>query len=338
MIFNSTSSIILDSGYNLSQFHLAYTTYGTLNENADNVLWIFHALTANSDPMEWWPGIVGAGKVFDPAKYFIVCANKPGSNYGSISPLSINPQTGQKYYHNFPVFTIADIVQCFKQLRQYLGIKKIQLGIGGSTGGMQVLEWAVQEPQLFESIIPIATAAVLSPWGIAFNASQRMAIEADSTFYNKDDDGGKKGLEAARTIAMLSYRHYWGYNETQPRNKKFKKLQQNVQFAADNYQRYQGKKLSARFNALCYYRLTQTMDSHNLGFRFNNLEEALKQITARTLVISIDSDVLYPPQEQLFLQQHIPNAKLVTVHSQVGHDGFLIEYEQMVKALVDFLE
>ena len=302
------------------------------------MIWIFHALTANSNPLEWWPGLVGDGRFFDPAKYFIICVNKPGSPYGSISPLSTNPQTNQPWYHDFPVFTIRDMIKAYQELKNYLGIRKIFVALGGSTGGMQLLEWAIEEPELFEHIVPIATNATLSPWAIAFNASQRMAIEADTTWLEKKPEAGNKGLAAARSIALLSYRHYNGYGITQTRDKAFVALTNDVQYAADNYQRYQGLKLVNRFNALCYYRLSQSMDSHDVSRNRGTVKKALHQITAKTLVIGIKSDVLYPFEEQEFLQQHIPGAELLAIASDFGHDGFLLEYEKIEPALKKFIE
>jgi len=328
----------LESGITLPQIHLTYTTLGKLNARKDNVIWIFHALTANSNPAEWWPGLVGEGKFFDPAKHFIICANKPGSPYGSISPLSINPETGEPFYHDFPVFTIRDIIRSFQHLKNHLGLNKIFIALGGSTGGMQLLEWAIEEPSLFEFIVPIATNAVLSPWAIAFNASQRMVIEADATWLHRSNDAGNKGLAAARSIALLSYRHYNGYEITQPRDKTFVPLSNEVIYAADNYQRYQGLKLVNRFNAICYYRLTQTMDSHDVGRNRGGVEKALKQIKAKTLVIGIQSDVLYPIGEQEFLKKHIRNAEILSIASDFGHDGFLLEYEKIETALRKFIE
>lgn len=336
--FTYPHPFVLESGVTLPQFHLTYTTLGKLNAKKDNVVWIFHALTANSSPAEWWPGLVGDGKFFDPAQYFIVCVNKPGSPYGSISPLSTNPATGEQYFHDFPVFTIRDIIRSYQHLKNHLGIQKIFVALGGSTGGMQLLEWAIEEPSLFEFIVPIATNAVLSPWGIAFNASQRMAMEADSSFAERSIDAGQKGLAAARSIALLSYRHYNGYQITQPRDKTFVPLGADVLYAADNYQRYQGLKLVNRFNAVCYYRLTQTMDSHDVGRNRGGVEKALAQITARTLVIGIQSDVLYPIAEQEFLQQKIKGAELLSIASDFGHDGFLLEYEKIENALRVFIE
>ncbi|MFC0772287.1 homoserine O-acetyltransferase family protein [Terrimonas alba] len=337
-IFKYDNSFTLESGVTLPGYHLAYTTHGKLNADKSNVVWIFHALTANSNPLEWWPGLVGDGRFFDPAKYFIICVNKPGSPYGSISPLSINPQTNQPYYHDFPLFTIRDMVRTYQHLKDHLGINKIFIALGGSTGGMQLLEWAIEEPVLFEHIVPIATNAALSPWGIAFNASQRMAIEADSSWQERRPDAGQKGLAAARSIALLSYRHYNGYDITQARDKAFVALHNEVAFASDNYQRYQGLKLVNRFNALCYYRLSQSMDSHDVGRKRGGVEAALQKITAKTLVIGIKSDVLYPIAEQEYLQKTIRGAELLNIASDFGHDGFLLEYEKIEPALRKFIE
>ena len=337
-VFNYNEEFQLESGESLPGFHLAYTTHGKLNSTKDNVVWIFHALTANSNPLEWWPGLTGDGKFFDPSKYFIICVNKPGSPYGSISPVSNNPKTNQPYYHDFPVFTIRDMIRTYQKLKDHLAIRKVFIGLGGSTGGMQLLEWAIEEPELFEHIVPIATDAVLSPWAIAFNASQRLAIEADTTWLEKNHDAGQKGLSAARSIALLSYRHYNGYEITQPRDKVFVSLSKNVTFASDNYQRYQGLKLVNRFNAVCYYRLTQSMDSHDVGRNRSSTEEALKRIPAKTLVIGITSDVLYPIHEQEYLQKKIPGAQLLNIASDFGHDGFLLEYEKIESALKKFIE
>ena len=181
-IFKYNHTFKLESGCVLPGYQLAYHAYGQLNERGDNVVWIFHALTANSDPAEWWSGLVGAGKYFDPVNDFIICVNMPGSAYGSSSPVDQNPEGSEPYYHDFPWFTTRDMVRAYEPLRHFLGIKKIKVGIGGSMGGQQLLEWAIESPNLFDAIIPIATNAYHSPWGIAFNSSQRMAIEADATW------------------------------------------------------------------------------------------------------------------------------------------------------------
>jgi len=181
-IFEHHEAFELESGRILPGFHLAYTTLGKINEKKDNVIWIFHALTADSNPADWWQGLVGEGQLFNPAEHFIVCVNMPGSCYGSIHPLDTDPEMNEAYYHNFPLFTIRDMVKAYVHLRKFLAIEKIYIGLGGSMGGQQLLEWAVTEPHLFDHIIPIATNAVHSPWAIAFNASQRMCIGADTSW------------------------------------------------------------------------------------------------------------------------------------------------------------
>ena len=175
-------------------------------------------------------------------------------------PSSINPTTGKAYHKDFPLITIQDIVNSHEVLRQHLQIEQIEVLIGGSMGGQQVLEWSVAKPQLFKNIIPIATNAKHSPWAIAFNESQRMAMEADPTLFTNAPDAGYKGLEAARAIAMLSYRHYITYEESQqdddaPLNN----------YRAASYQKYQGLKLRKRFEPLAYYALSKAMDSQNIG-------------------------------------------------------------------------
>ncbi|HVU85250.1 MAG TPA: alpha/beta fold hydrolase, partial [Puia sp.] len=156
-VFSYPHPFALESGIVLPGYQLAYHVYGKLNADHSNVVWIFHALTANSDPVEWWPGLVGADTVIDPEKYFLVCVNMPGSCYGSTGPLENNPETGQPFYHDFPFFTTRDMIRAYQPLRKILGIKKISIGLGGSMGGQQLLEWAVEEPELFEHIVPIAT-------------------------------------------------------------------------------------------------------------------------------------------------------------------------------------
>lgn len=323
----------IESGATFTNLHLAYTTYGQLNAAGDNVIWIFQALTANSKPHEWWPEMLGDGKVFDPAKDFIICVNMPGSCYGSISPLDENPATGHPYYHSFPFFTTRDMIRAYMLLRKELGIHKIKIGIGGSMGGQQLLEWAIEEPELFEVIIPMATNAVHSAWGKAFNASQRFAIEADGTWQEQHADAGKKGMEVARSIGLLSYRNATAYNKTQSETTD-EKLED---FKSESYQRYQGTKLSARFNAFSYYVLSKGMDSHNVGRGRGNVIKALSQIKARTLVLSLEGDILFPPEEQEFLAAHIPGAQLRVIHSDYGHDGFLLEFQQISEAIEGFM-
>ena len=333
-IFQSNQSIVLESGFQLPAYHLAYTTYGNLNKGKDNVVWIFHALTANSNPDEWWPGLVGKDKLFDPKKYFIVCVNMPGSCYGSIGPMETNPDTAEKYYHDFPFFTTRDMIRSYQGLREYLGIEKIKIGIGGSMGGQQLLEWAIAEPSLFEYIFPIATNARHSAWGIAFNASQRMCIEADVTWKENSATAGLEGMKAARSVALLSYRHYETYHLSQSEHH-HEKLES---YKSESYQKYQGEKLSRRFNAFSYYLLSKSMDAHNVGRGHESIEVALQKITAKTLTIGISSDLLFPVSEQKFIAHNIWGATFESIDSLYGHDGFLLEFEKIEKLIKNKLE
>lgn len=332
-IFNYQQPFVLENGTQLPGYHLAYTTLGELNAAKDNVVWIFHALTANGSPQEWWPGLVGAGKLFNPASHFIVCVNMPGSCYGSTGPLDEDAATGLPWFHDFPFFTTRDMVRAYKPLKDFLQVQKIYIGIGGSMGGQQLLEWAVEEPELFEYIIPIATNAQHSPWGIAFNAAQRLAIEADASWKNKNAAAGTDGMKAARSMAMLSYRHYSTYQATQAET-----AEAGLEnYRAEQYQRYQGEKLAKRFNAFSYYFLSRGMDAHNIGRGRGGTEAALKRIKANALVIGIETDILFPVNEQLFIASNISASTYSVIHSEYGHDGFLVEYWKIENCIVEFL-
>lgn len=323
----------LESGKSISGYRLAYTTYGNLDQNKNRVVWVFHALTANSDPADWWSGLVGDGKLFDPLTHFIICVNMPGSCYGSTGPLDTNPDTELPWYHDFPFFTPRDMARAYIPLRKHLGIERIHVGIGGSMGAHQMLEWAIEEPSLFEHIIPIATNAKHSSWGRAFTASQRMAIENDPTWVQKSPDAGKNGMKIARSIALLGYRNYECYNSAQQDDN-----ESIDHFKSDSYQRYQGEKIAKRFNAFSYYFLTKGLDAHNLGRGRECAEKALRMIKAKALVIGVKSDLLYPSVEQKFLADHIPNAKLELIESLFGHDGFLLEFVKISGIIKSFIQ
>lgn len=332
-VFKYTDSFSLESGATLPGYHLAYHTYGALNAGKSNVVWVFHALTANSDAESWWPGLVGPGKLFDPATYYIICVNMPGSCYGSIGPLEEKAGTGEPYYHDFPHLTISDMVRMYQPLRQYLGIERIHIGIGGSMGGQQLLEWAIREPELFENIFPIATNAWHSAWGKAFNASQRLSIETDPSWKNRSPVAGMEGMKIARSVALLSYRHYQTYDLFQQDEAPYPV----GNYKAGTYQQYQGEKLAKRFNAFSYHRLSASMDSHQVGRHRKDAATALQNISARTLVIGIETDILFPVSEQQYLAQHIPAARLAVISSLYGHDGFLLEFEAIEQAISSFL-
>ncbi len=332
-IFRYDNAFQLESGIKLPGFHLGYTTYGNLNIAKDNVIWIFHALTAGSNVAQWWPGLVGEGKLFDPKNYFIICVNMPGSCYGSTGPLDVDPETGKPYFHDFPFFTPKDMIRSYQFLREELGIKKIKIGIGGSMGGQQCIEWAIEEPELFEYIFPLATNAFHSAWGIAFNASQRMSIEATESWKEKQPDAGIEGMKVARSIALISYRHYETYHASQSEDNNG----HLENFKPESYQRYQGEKLSRRFNAFSYYFLSKGMDAHNIGRGRVSIEKAMSLIKAKTLVIGITTDILFPLSEQKFLAENIPGASYKAIDSLYGHDGFLLEFEQIQKLISNFL-
>ena len=298
------------------------------------VIWICHALTANSDAEEWWPELVGEGKLFDTEKYFVVCANMLGSAYGSSGPASIDPESGKAYFFDFPKITVRDIVRANSLVRKHIGIEKIDLMVGGSIGGFQSIEWAVMEAEKISKAVFIACGARVSPWLTAWEESQRLALEADPTFRACENlKGGEAGLRCARSIALISYRTYEGYNSTQDEN------DPDCLFAdrAASYQRYQGRKLSDRFDAYSYYYLSDSVNSHNVGRGRGGVEKALGSIKAECTIIGIDSDGLFPVEEQKFMAEHIPGTVYHEISSKFGHDGFLLENSQLREIIAPLL-
>ena len=325
----------LENGSVLQELTIAYTTYGTLNEAKDNVVWICHALTANSNVADWWPGVVGNGHVIDPENYFIVCANILGSCYGTSGPISIDPTTNQPYYSKFPFITIRDMVNAHILLRTHLNIDSIYLLVGGSMGGYQALEWCIAEPAIFKNLFLLATSAAESAWGIATHTAQRLCVEADCTWKDADDKAGAKGLKAARAIGMLTYRNYEIMVHKQSDND-HEKLDD---FKASSYINYQGDKLVNRFNAYSYWLLTKSMDSHNIArARGGDISNVLQQIKLRTLIIGINTDILCPVIEQELLVKSMPSATLITIESEYGHDGFMVESSQISACLSQWLK
>lgn len=333
LIFEYNKPFLLECGTYLSSFRLNYATYGTFDAKKSNVVWVCHALTGDAKVLGWWPQLFGQGKLFDSEKHFIVCVNVLGSCYGSTGPLSINENTQLPYFHDFPAISMRDIVATFEILRNHLQISKILTCIGGSLGGQQALEWAVSYPELIENLILMATNARTSPWGIALNETQRMAIKADKTWLENSAKAGIEGMKVARTMALLSYRSYQTYNETQKDD-----INALGTYKAASYQQYQGQKFGDRFNAFSYWALTIILDSHNVGRNRQSLELALNRVKAKTLVMGISTDVLFPIVEQQFLAAHIPNAQLHILDSLFGHDGFLIESEKIEIAIKQYFE
>jgi homoserine O-acetyltransferase len=322
-----------ESGYTFKTVDVTYHTLGTFDSEKNNVIWICHAFTANSNPAEWWEGMVGENKFFNPEDYFVVCVNMLGSCYGSTGPLSINPDTNQPYYSSFPVITIRDMVKTLQLVKEQIGIQKIRFAVGFSMGGQQLLEWMYESPELFDDVLLGATNAFHSPWGIAFNESQRQAIEVDPTFGENREDAGLKGMAAARGIGVISYRNYRAYQKTQQEidNSKID------HYKAASYQQYQGEKLMKRFNAYSYWYLSKAMDSHNITRKRGELQDVLAKITTKTTLVGIESDYLFPLVEQKILHKYLPNNTLKVIDSDYGHDGFLIEFELLQNVIREIL-
>ncbi|MDB5206530.1 MAG: metX [Flavisolibacter sp.] len=333
-VYHHKNSLILESGKELPELEIAYHTWGKLNEKGDNVIWICHALTANSAAQEWWKNLIGEGLAFDTNDYFIICDNILGSCYGTTGPSSTNPETGHPFYTNFPAVTIRDMVQVHDLLRQHLRIQKIHLLVGGSMGGYQALEWCVMQPQLVSNLFLLTTSAKESPWGIAIHTAQRMAIELDSSWKDEQAKSGNEGLKIARAIGMITYRSYETFIQMQSDNNP-NKLDD---FKAASYIKYQGNKLADRFSAHSYWTLTKAMDTHNLARGREDLVAVLSTIKAKALIIGITSDILCPLPEQQIIADGIPEATFVVIDSVYGHDGFLVETEAITHHLSAWLK
>lgn len=331
-LFEYDQPFVTECQETIDNLKITYHTYGKYIAGKSKVVWACHALTGNSDVYDWWSGIFGENSLFNPAEYYIVCANVVGSCYGTTGPATVDKE-GRPLLNQFPFITTRDMANAHELLREKLGVTSIYALIGASLGGQQALEWSIKNPELIENLILIATNARHSAFGIAFNESQRLAIYSDSTYGKGSIDDAKEGLKVARSIAMLSYRSYSGYGLTQT-NAGNDTLDG---FLASSYQAYQGKKLADRFNAYSYITLSKAMDSHNVGRNRESVESALATIKAKTLVVGIDSDNLFPVSEQKYLKESIHSAKFATISSDFGHDGFLVENEQLVTIISDFL-
>ncbi len=331
-----------EAGGKLPHLKVAYHTSAGSAEGR-RVIWICHALTANSDAEDWWPGMVGSGKVIDTDRYFVVCVNMIGSCYGSSGPSEPKPSDGRPYMLDFPAVTVRDMIQANILIRKHLGVEKIDLLIGSSIGGFQAVEWLVTEPEVIVRAALMATSARVTPWLSAWEEAQRMALEADASFRHPELmaaaeqaplSGGREGLKAARALALISYRSYEGYNRTQQEES------EDTLFAsrAASYERYQGRKLADRFDAYSYYSLSRSVDSHNVGRGRGGVAAALSTIRAKVTVAGIDSDCCFPPGEVRAMAELIPGAEYREMTSAFGHDGFLLENEQIAAILGDMLQ
>ena len=362
-LFSEKRPLNLDCGETLTNVRVAYQSFGELNSTKDNVVMVHHALTGNAhvagiilnDEIKncsddkfltrynkmyegkegWWSPVIGSNKAIDTDRYCVISSNVLGSCYGSDGPVSIDPNTNRERRLDFPRVTVRDMVKVQKELIDYLEVNRIQLAVGGSLGGMQVLEWALMYGDMIKGIMPIATSAGHSPWAIGFNEASRNAIKNDPSWNNGNyTDQPNAGISLARKIAMLTYRSYTSFQG------KFERLinNENNKFEVESYLDYQGYKLSKRFDANSYLYLSEAMDNHDIGKDRGGIKSALRSIKCKANCIGISSDILYPLEEQKEIANTIPNAVYSEIESKHGHDAFLIEFDQLDKIIREFLD
>jgi homoserine O-acetyltransferase len=351
-LFSETSLLALECGVSLGPITVAYETYGQLNSAADNAIIVCHALTGSAhaagyssdDPKSvgWWDSFIGDGKPLDTSKYFVICSNFLGGCYGTTGSSTIDPKTKKPYGLSFPQMTVRDMVRVQKELVTSLGVKKIKTVIGGSLGGMQVLEWGIMYPDLVGSIIPIATSVRHSAWAVGLNDLARQAIMNDPDWRNGDyysSGQPQKGFSLARQIAMMSYRSEKEFTQRfgRERQKSDERFDQDNLFQVERYLRYQGTKLVGRFDANTYLYITRAMDLHDIGVHRGTVQEVLRSLTMPVLSVGIDTDILYPASEQKEMASFLPNVTYREISSPYGHDAFLIEFDQMASLVTEFL-
>jgi homoserine O-acetyltransferase/O-succinyltransferase len=335
----------LECGKMLGPIDVAYETYGQLNEARDNAVLICHALSGNAHvagynhPEDkkpgWWEGMVGPGKGIDTNKYFVICSNFLGGCSGTTGPCSVNPETGRPYGLDFPIITIADMVRVQKLLLDKLGIEHLLAVIGGSIGGMQVLQWAIAYPEMMDAALPIATTTHLGAQSIAFDAVGRSAILADANFANGQYHNGEvpsHGLAIARMIGHITYLSEQGMRQKfgrQLRSADRYSYDFNSEFSVETYLNHQGQSFVERFDANSYLYITKAADYFDLPRDYGSLEEAFANVRARFLVVSFSSDWLFTPQQsEAMVDALVANGKDVSfcnIDSSYGHDAFLLE-------------
>lgn len=311
----------LEGGERLYGARLAYRSWGARRADGSAIL-VCHALTGSADADQWWPGLIGPGLTLDPQRDFIVCANVLGSCYGSSGPRSLHPRTGAPYGRGFPVVGVRDVVRAQALLLNALGIRHLSLVIGGSLGGMQVLEWILSAPQRVGAAVAIAAPAQQPAWAIAQSQVQRAAITQAAD--------ARAGLAVARMAAMCSYRHWHQLEE------RFGRRRDERHFTVQSWLQQHGERLVERFDVDSYLCLLDAMDRHDIGRGRGGVELALAQCPVHTLVIGIDSDLLYPPGEQRRIARHLPRGRYAELRSAYGHDAFLIEAEPLRREIGRF--
>ncbi len=331
----------LECGSAVAPLVVAYETYGTLNHDRSNAILVCHALTGSAHAAGtdeagkrgWWHGLIGPGRALDTDRYFVICSNVLGGRYGSTGPGSIETASGLVYGRRFPAVTIRDMVRAQRLLLWRLGIERLHAAIGGSMGGMQVLEWALLFPEDVRLIIPIATSACHSPWRTAFSSVAREAIALGRAAGDEE-----AGLRLARKIATMTYRSTIEFAErfAHEPSEEFPEAI-DACFPVQSYLRHQGESLAKRFDTATYETLTRAMDLHDIRRGRGSLEETLAQIPHPALCAGINTDVLYPAHEQRQLADLIPHGTYREIISAYGHDAFLIEYDQVNRIVGEFL-
>ncbi len=324
----------LELGGRLPGLRIAYRTWGKLDDRGSNAVVVCHALTGSADADLWWTRLFGPGRTLDAERDFVVCSNILGSCYGTTGPAEVDPATGRPWLGTFPAVTIRDMIRAQHALVTALGVKRIRMVIGGSLGGMQVLEWALLYPDLVESAVFIASTARHSAWCIGLSEAQRQAIYADPRWRDgryDPADPPAAGLAVARMMAMLSYRSQPSFEMRFGRRPQTEDL-----YAIESYLRYQGRQLVDRFDPATYVTLTRAMDTHDVSRGRGDFDDVLRSLRQPTLVVSIDSDVLYWPWEQRDVAALVPNARLAVMDSPHGHDAFLIDVDRLDEMVCDF--
>jgi homoserine O-acetyltransferase len=359
-LFHPPRPLKFASGEELGPISVAYETYGTLNTDSSNAIFVCHALTGDAHAAGvhsesdrkpgWWDGFIGPGKGLDTSKYFVICANVLGGCQGTTGPGSINKSTGKRFCLNFPFLTVRDVVTVHSELVRHLGIRRLLAVVGGSLGGMQVLEWTIRFPDQVRSAIVLASAPKLSAQGIAFNAVGRRAIYADPGFSNGEyyeSEGPRYGLALARMVAHITYLSEDSIElkfgrRLQDSDRFAFSMQKETEFQIESYLHYQGKRFVQRFDANSYLYLTRMMDYFDLAEGFPSLAAALSQSKARFLVASYDTDWLFPTSQSrnlvsalLQVRRHVTFLEL---RCPFGHDSFLIDLAPLAALVSPFLD
>jgi homoserine O-acetyltransferase len=357
--FVSVGALPLERGGELPSVRIAYETWGELDETGSNAILVLHALTGDSHLIGpagaghptagWWAGIIGPGKYIDTDKWFVVCPNMLGGCQGSTGPASLGPD-GREWGPRFPYVTIRDQVAAQLAFSDAIGIPRWAAVIGGSMGGMQALEWAISYPDRLERVAVIAAPPLSSADQIALNSVQIEAVTMDPAFGDgdyyeaPDGEGPYRGLALARRMALLNYRSPTELNDRFQRSwqSSISPLGAQGKFAVESYLDFHGNKFTRRFDANSYVVLVQAMNSHDIGRDRGGVAEALAKVTAKSVVIGIDSDRLFPVADQMAiasrLSANIDGGESVVIHSEFGHDGFLIEDDLVGPELARLLE